>query len=80
MIFNGEIYNLPDLKQQLASLGYTFRTTSDTEVLLLSFLEYGPDFVKQVDGIFSFAVYDERHETIYLFRDYFGVKPLFYTF
>ena len=80
MIFHGEIYNLPDLKQQLASLGYTFRTTSDTEVLLLSFLEYGPDFVKQVDGIFSFAVYDERHETIYLFRDYFGVKPLFYTF
>ena len=69
MIFNGEIYNLPDLKQQLASLGYTFHTTSDTEVLLLSFLEYGPDFVKH-----------ERHETIYLFRDYFGVKPLFYTF
>ena len=78
MIFNGEIYNLPDLKQQLASLGYTFRTTSDTEVLLLSFLEYGPDFVKQVDGIFSFAVYDERHETIYLFRDYFGANPPFH--
>lgn len=78
--FNGEIYNLPALKKDLVRLGYHFRTTSDTEVLLLSFLEYGPDFVRHVDGIFSFAIYDSRHETIYLFRDPFGIKPLFYTF
>lgn len=78
--YNGEIYNLPVLKRELLRQGYTFRTTSDTEVLLLSFLEYGPDFVRRIDGIFSFAVYDARHETVYLFRDPFGVKPLFYTF
>lgn len=78
--FNGEIYNLPALKKDLVRLGYHFRTTSDTEVLLLSFLEYGPDFVRRVDGIFSFAIYDSRHETLYLFRDPFGIKPLFYTF
>lgn len=78
--FNGEIYNLPDLKNDLLLQGWKFQTTSDTEVLLLAFLEYGPDFVKKVDGIFSFAIYDSRHETIYLFRDYFGIKPLFYTF
>lgn len=78
--YNGEIYNLPVLKRELLRLGYTFRTTSDTEVLLLSFLEYGPDFVRRIDGIFSFAVYDSRHETLHLFRDPFGVKPLFYTF
>lgn len=78
--FNGEIYNLPDLKNDLLLQGWKFQTTSDTEVLLLAFLEYGPDFIKKVDGIFSFAIYDSRHETIYLFRDYFGIKPLFYTF
>lgn len=78
--FNGEIYNLPDLKNDLLLQGWKFQTTSDTEVLLLAFLEYGPDFIKKVDGIFSFTIYDSRHETIYLFRDYFGIKPLFYTF
>lgn len=80
IVYNGEIYNLPVLKRDLLRLGYTFRTTSDTEVLLLSFLEYGPDFVRRIDGIFSFAIYDSRHETVYLFRDPFGIKPLFYTF
>lgn len=80
IVYNGEIYNLPVLKRDLQRLGYTFHTTSDTEVLLLSFLEYGPDFVRRIDGIFSFAIYDSRHETIYLFRDPFGIKPLFYTF
>lgn len=80
IIFNGEIYNLPTLKDDLLKRGYQLLTTSDTEVLLLSFLEYGPDFVERVDGIFSFAIYDSRHETLYLFRDYFGIKPLFYTF
>lgn len=78
--FNGEIYNLRELKNDLILRGWNFETTSDTEVLLLAFLEYGPDFVKKVDGIFSFVIYDSRHETVYLFRDCFGIKPLFYTF
>ncbi|MCH5251695.1 MAG: asparagine synthase (glutamine-hydrolyzing) [Lachnospiraceae bacterium] len=79
MVYNGEIYNLDTLKKRLLGLGYDFETTSDTEVLLLSFLAFGADFVKDVDGIFAFAVYDERHKTLSLFRDAFGVKPLFYT-
>ena len=79
IIYNGEIYNLSKLRKKLLERGYTFLTSSDTEVLLLSFLAFGADFIKEVDGIFSFAVYDERHETLTLFRDPFGVKPLFYT-
>lgn len=79
IVYNGEIYNLEWLRHRLLEHGYKFETTSDTEVLLLSFLAFGADFVKDVDGIFAFAVYDERHKTLSLFRDAFGVKPLFYT-
>lgn len=79
IIFNGEIYNQKQLKDRLKQQGAVFETTSDTEILLLSFLTFGADFIKDVDGIFSIAIYDERHETLSLFRDPFGVKPLFYT-
>lgn len=79
IVYNGEIYNLDHLRRRLTKRGVTIETTSDTEILLLSFLSFGPDFVKEVDGIFAFAIYDERHETLCLFRDPFGVKPLFYT-
>lgn len=79
IVYNGEVYNTQELKDRLRKLGCEFETTSDTEVLLLSFLTFGADFVKDVDGIFAFAIYDERHDTITLFRDSFGVKPLFYT-
>lgn len=80
IIFNGEIYNYIELKQELISLKHTFQTTSDTEVLLECFLEFGPEFVKKLDGIYSFAIYNSRYETLYLYRDPFGIKPLFYTF
>lgn len=80
IVYNGEIYNTQELRERLLELGCQIETTSDTEVLLLSFLTFGADFVKDVDGIFAFAVYDERHDSITLFRDPFGVKPLFYTF
>lgn len=80
IVYNGEIYNMKELRERLLGAGYQFKTTSDTEVLLLSFLAFGADFVKEVDGIFAIAIYDERHDTITLFRDSFGVKPLFYTF
>ncbi|MBO6015528.1 MAG: asparagine synthase (glutamine-hydrolyzing) [Lachnospiraceae bacterium] len=78
VIFNGEIYNYKELKEELISLNHTFLTSSDTEVILECYLEYGPDFVKKLDGIYSFAIYNSRHETIYLYRDPFGIKPLFY--
>lgn len=79
IVYNGEIYNLDLLRSRLREHNVVPETTSDTEVLLLSFLTFGADFIKEVDGIFAFAIYDERHETLILFRDSFGIKPLFYT-
>lgn len=79
IVYNGEIYNLDVLRKKLADRNIFPETTSDTEVLLLCFLTFGADFVKEVDGIFAFAIYDERHKILSLFRDSFGVKPLFYT-
>lgn len=79
IVYNGELYNTQKLRKQLQEKGWKFETTSDTEVILLSFLQYGADFVEKLDGIFAFAIYDKSHEKIYLYRDSFGVKPLFYT-
>ena len=80
IIYNGELYNTKELRNELIQRGEQFETTSDTEVVLLSFLYYGTDFVKKLDGIFAFAIFDEFHEKLLLYRDPFGVKPLFYTF
>lgn len=79
IVYNGEIYNSGTLRKNLEERGVTPTTHSDTELLLLSFLTFGADFVRDVDGIFAFAIYDERHRTLTLFRDSFGIKPLFYT-
>lgn len=79
IVYNGEIYNLDVLKRRLSAHGCTPKTGSDTEVLLLSYLTFGADFISYVDGIFALAIYDENHRTLTLFRDPFGVKPLFYT-
>lgn len=79
IIYNGEIYNLEMLRGRLQEHDVPIETTSDTEILLLSFLTFGADFIRDVDGIFAFAIYDERQNTLTLFRDSFGVKPLFYT-
>ena len=79
IVYNGEIYNTETLRQALSERGVTPQTSSDTEIILLSYLTFGPEFVKELDGIFAFAIYDERHKTLTLYRDSFGVKPLFYT-
>lgn len=79
IVYNGEVYNTKELKQDLLNKGWSFETTCDTEVLLVGYIEYGPDFVKQVNGIFAYAIMDEAQDCIYLFRDRAGVKPLFYT-
>ena len=78
IVYNGELYNTKELREELVSHGMTFRTHSDTEVILNGFLFEGPSFVRKMNGIFSFAIYDEAHQLLYLFRDAFGVKPLFY--
>lgn len=79
IVYNGEVYNTKELKEELVLKGWTFQTTCDTEVLLVGYMEYGPDFVEKVNGIFAYAIMDEANKTLTLFRDRAGVKPLFYT-
>lgn len=79
IVYNGEIYNLKALRQALFERDVIPKTSSDTEIILLSYLTFGPEFVRELDGIFAFAIYDERHRILTLYRDSFGVKPLFYT-
>lgn len=80
IVFNGEIYNMPSLRRTLMSEGAVFHTTSDTEVILLGYLYHGIDYIRELNGIFSFCIWDETLETLFLCRDRLGVKPLFYTF
>lgn len=79
IVYNGELYNTDELRQELKSLGHTFETASDTEVILTSYLEYGPEFVTKLNGIFAIAIMDPVQDRLILYRDRAGVKPLFYT-
>ncbi len=79
IIYNGELYNTAELRDNLINMGYLFKTHTDTEVILTGFMAFGSEYVKELNGIFSFAVWDENNEILYLARDRFGVKPLFYT-
>ncbi|MFC5028978.1 asparagine synthase (glutamine-hydrolyzing) [Streptomyces sp. DSM 41987] len=78
IVYNGEVYNYKQLRTELQGRGHQFRTRSDTEVVLRSYLEWGPDCAKRLEGIFAFALWDLRREELLLVRDRFGVKPLFY--
>lgn len=77
IVYNGELYNTPELRQELSEKGYTFFSHSDTEALLLSYVEWGPSCVEKLNGIFAFAIWDEKRQRIFLARDRMGVKPLF---
>ncbi len=79
IVYNGEIYNTEELVPELSAAGFRFQTTSDTEVILYAFIRYGADFVSRLNGIFSFAIWDETKKELFLYRDRVGVKPLFYT-
>ncbi len=78
IIFNGEIYNFNEIKKELKNLGHKFRSKTDTEVLLLAFMEWGPDCLKKLNGMFSFAVLNTQTEELFLARDRIGIKPLYY--
>lgn len=78
IILNGEIYNYRELKNELQQKGYRFRTASDTEVIPAAFDCWGTDALQKMDGMFAFALYDANQETLYLVRDRFGEKPLYY--
>lgn len=77
--FNGEIYNMPQLRKELEREGVVFESDSDTEVILQGYLLHGKEYVRKLNGIFAIALWDALEETLYLFRDRVGVKPLFYT-
>ena len=79
IVFNGEIYNTDKIKDVLKKKGYTFDTTSDTEVILKGYHCFKKKVLKHLEGIFAFAIYDKRKKELFLARDRFGVKPLFYT-
>lgn len=79
VVFNGEIYNYQELVPELQALGYSFRTRSDTEVIVHGWSAWGPACVERFRGMFAFAVWDRRQDTLFLARDRLGVKPLHYA-
>ena len=78
IVFNGEIYNYSELKNTLIKDGVTFKTTSDTEVILEMYLKYGVSSFSKLDGMYSFAIYDKNNDKVFIARDFFGEKPLYY--
>ncbi len=79
LTFNGEIYNFIEIRGELRKKGHTFRGESDSEVILAAFAEWGEKCVERFNGMWTFAVWDAKLERLFLSRDRFGVKPLFYT-
>lgn len=79
IVFNGEIYNYKDIRKELILNGYTFHTTSDTEVLIKGFDLWGKDILQKLNGMFAFAIYDSINRTVFCARDRMGVKPFYYS-
>lgn len=80
ILYNGQIYNTEELRNELKGFGFTFEGHSDTEVLLKSYIHFKEDVVKKLNGIFAFAVWDTNNKKLFIARDHFGVKPLYYCF
>ncbi len=79
IVYNGELYNTAELRDELSAAGHRFITQSDTEVVLTSYIQWGESCAEHLNGIFAFAVYDESQRRLYLARDRIGVKPLFFS-
>ncbi|MCO6040542.1 asparagine synthase (glutamine-hydrolyzing) [Thermococcus alcaliphilus] len=80
IVYNGEIYNFKELREELEKRGYGFSTNTDTEVILASYLEWGFDCIKKFKGMWAFAIYDKHKNILFLSRDRFGIKPLYYYY
>lgn len=79
IVFNGEVYNFVELRAELEAQGHTFRTTTDTEVILRLWDLLGEAFLERLNGMFAFAIWDRRRQTLFIARDRLGIKPLYYT-
>ena len=79
IVYNGELYNTDDIRKELIELGHTFKSHSDTEVLLTSFIEWGYECTNKLNGIFAFAIWNDKKNELFICRDRLGVKPLFYS-
>ena len=79
IVYNGEVYNSDELRRDLEARGWSFKSTSDTEVVLYLFADYGPAMLERLNGMFAIAIWDHRERTLFLARDRLGVKPLYYT-
>jgi asparagine synthase (glutamine-hydrolysing) len=78
IVFNGEIYNFPELRPKLQAMGHVFRNRCDTEAIIHAWESWGPDCLQHLNGMFTFAIWDRRQETLFLARDRLGKKPLYY--
>ena len=79
IVFNGEIYNYASIKEELLKNGHIFKSEADTEVLVHLYEEKGMDMLKDIRGMFAFVIYDKNKNTLYAVRDFFGIKPFYYT-
>ncbi len=80
IVYNGEIYNYLEVRRELELLGHRFRSGTDTEVLLVAYAQWGSGALTRLTGMFAFAILDTRERKLFLARDFFGIKPLYYTF
>lgn len=79
MVFNGEIFNYVELKEELILLGYDFQTKTDTEVLLHSYIQWGRDMLHKLNGMWAIAIFDRQEQTVFCARDRYGIKPFYYN-
>lgn len=80
LIYNGEVYNFQELRLRLESLGHQFRSRTDTEVVLRAYVEWGEECVKHFNGMFAFAIWNKTRQELFLARDRYGIKPIYYAF